>query len=137
MSTTKEEILSRIKSLREESGLSQSQLADELGIGRTTYLNFETGKTRLFSKNLVALAEYFQLSEEEILCGEKPSEAVLRDVEDFEEKRLALIAEYEARLSDLNTKLQQAQQTIEDNKQIIQSLTQTNQFLLSRLNKND
>lgn len=135
--STKEEILSRIKSLREESGLSQSQLADELGIGRTTYLNFETGKTRLFSKNLVALAEYFQLSEEEILCGEKPSEAVLRDVEDFEEKRLALIAEYEARLSDLNTKLQQAQQTIEDNKQIIQSLTQTNQFLLSRLNKND
>lgn len=135
--STKEEILSRIKALREECGLSQSQLADELGIGRTTYLNFETGKTRLFSKNLVALAEYFQLSEEEILCGEKPSEAVLRDVEDFEEKRLALIAEYEARLSDLNTKLQQAQQTIEDNKQIIQSLTQTNQFLLSRLNKND
>lgn len=135
--STKEEILSRIKALREERGLSQSQLADELGIGRTTYLNFETGKTRLFSKNLVAMAEYFQLSEEEILCGEKPSEAVLRDVEDFEEKRLALIAEYEARLSDLNTKLQQAQQTIEDNKQIIQSLTQTNQFLLSRLNKND
>lgn len=135
--STKEEILSRIKALREERGLSQSQLADELGIGRTTYLNFETGKTRLFSKNLVALAEYFQLSEEEILCGEKPSEAVLRDVEDFEERRLALIAEYEARLSDLNTKLQQAQQTIEDNKQIIQSLTQTNQFLLSRLNKND
>lgn len=135
--STKEEILSRIKALREERGLSQSQLADELGIGRTTYLNLETGKTRLFSKNLVALAEYFQLSEEEILCGEKPSEAVLRDVEDFEEKRLALIAEYEARLSDLNTKLQQAQQTIEDNKQIIQSLTQTNQFLLSRLNKND
>lgn len=135
--STKEEILSRIKALREERGLSQSQLADELGIGRTTYLNFETGKTRLFSKNLVALAEYFQLSEEEILCGEKPSEAVLRDVEDFEEKRLALIAEYEARLSDLNTKLQQAQQTIEDNKLIIQSLTQTNQFLLSRLNKND
>ena len=135
--STKEEILSRIKALREERGLSQSQLADELGIGRTTYLNFETGKTRLFSKNLVALAEYFQLSEEEILCGEKPSEAVLRDVEDFEEKRLALIAEYEDRLSDLNTKLQQAQQTIEDNKQIIQSLTQTNQFLLSRLNKND
>lgn len=135
--STKEEILSRIKALREERGLSQSQLADELGIGRTTYLNFETGKTRLFSKNLVALAEYFQLSEEEILCGEKPSEAVLRDVEDFEEKRLALITEYEARLSDLNTKLQQAQQTIEDNKQIIQSLTQTNQFLLSRLNKND
>ncbi len=135
--STKEEILSRIKALREDRGLSQSQLADELGIGRTTYLNFETGKTRLFSKNLVALAEYFQLSEEEILCGEKPSEAVLRDVEDFEEKRLALITEYEARLSDLNTKLQQAQQTIEDNKQIIQSLTQTNQFLLSRLNKND
>lgn len=135
--STKEEILSRIKALREERGLSQSQFADELGIGRTTYLNFETGKTRLFSKNLVALAEYFQLSEEEILCGEKPSEAVLRDVEDFEEKRLALITEYEARLSDLNTKLQQAQQTIEDNKQIIQSLTQTNQFLLSRLNKND
>ena len=135
--STKEEILSRIKALREERGLSQSQLADELGIGRTTYLNFETGKTRLFSKNLVALAEYFQLSEEEILCGEKPSEAVLRDVEDFEEKRLALITEYEARLSDLNTKLQQAQQTIEENKQIIQSLTQTNQFLLSRLNKND
>ena len=133
----KTEILSRIKTLREEHGLSQSTLADELGIGRTTYLNFETGKTRLYSKTLTAVANYFQVDEEELLCGKKPSDKVLRDIESFEERRLALINEYESRISTLNTKLQEAQEIIKSNKQIIQSLTQTNQFLISRLNKND
>lgn len=136
MSAT-QEILSRIRSLREERGLSQSALADELGIGRTTYLNFETGKTRLYSKTLSAVAAYFDIDEEEILFGKKPSDKVLKDIEDFEERRLALIDEYESRISKLNTRLQEAQEIIESNKQIIQSLTQTNQFLLSRLNKND
>lgn len=133
----RKEILARIKTLRESKGLSQRELADELGIGRTTYLNFETGKTRLFSKTLSACADYFQVDEEYILFGEAINSDILHDIEDFESKRLALINEYENRLAHLNEKLSEAWETIEDNKQIIQSLTQTNQFLLSRLNKND
>ncbi len=37
-------------------------MADELGIGRTTYVNFETGKTRLYCKTLEKLASYFNVS---------------------------------------------------------------------------
>lgn len=133
----RKETLERIKNLRESKGLSQREIADELGIGRTTYLNFEKGKTKLYSKNLTSLARYFDVSEEYLLFGEAINSDLLHDVEDFENKRLALINEYEDRLNTLNEKLSEANKTIEENKQIIQSLTKTNQFLLSRLNKND
>lgn len=133
----RKETLERIKNLRESKGLSQREIADELGIGRTTYHNFEKGKTMLYSKTLTSCAQYFNVTEEYLLFGEAINSDLLHDVEDFESKRIALINEYEDRLMSLNEKLSEAKRTIEENKQIIQSLTETNQFLLSRLNKND
>ena len=39
----------RIRDAREKAGLTQEEMADRIGIGRTTYINFENGQTNLFS----------------------------------------------------------------------------------------
>lgn len=49
-----------IRRIREEAGLSQAMMADELGIGRTTYINFETGKVNLYCKTLSKFASLFR-----------------------------------------------------------------------------
>lgn len=121
-----------IRRFREQNGFSQSSMADELGIGRTTYINFETGKTRLFCKTL---ARYFGVSEEEILNGE---DETLRDgALALEEEKRSIIKEYEDRLAAMSEKLEAANRIIQANERTIRTLSDTNNFLLSQLHKND
>lgn len=124
-----------IRRFREQNGFSQSSMADELGIGRTTYVNFETGKTRLFCKTLEKLARYFGVSEEEILNGE---DETLRDgALALEEEKRSIIKEYEDRLAAMSEKLEAANRIIQANERTIRTLSDTNNFLLSQLHKND
>ena len=110
-------------------------MADELGIGRTTYINFETGKTRLFCKTLEKLARYFGVREEEILNGE---DETLRDgALALEEEKRSIIKEYEDRLAAMAEKLEAANRIIQANERTIRTLSDTNNFLLSQLHKND
>jgi transcriptional regulator with XRE-family HTH domain len=50
-----------LKSLREEHGYSQKQVADKLGIKRTTYVKYETGAINP-SRKLKELASLFNVS---------------------------------------------------------------------------
>lgn len=52
----------RLKSLRNERNLNQSEVAEELGIARTTYANYEQGTRFPGKENLIAIAEYFGVS---------------------------------------------------------------------------
>ena len=124
-----------IRRFRESNGYSQTSMADELGIGRTTYINFETGKTRLFCKTLEKLARYFGVTEEDILTG-KPEEDDLLQASLIDEKKL-IIQEYENRIAALNEKLDAAEKIIAANERTIRTLTDTNNFLFSQLHKND
>ncbi len=58
-----------IKILRQRKGLSQDDMADKMGIERSTYSNFELGKTNLFSPNLAKAAQVLNITEDEILIG--------------------------------------------------------------------
>ena len=58
-----------LKILRQRQGLSQDDMADKMGIERSTYSNFELGKTNLFSPNLAKAAQVLGVSEDEILIG--------------------------------------------------------------------
>ncbi|MBO4670867.1 MAG: helix-turn-helix transcriptional regulator [Bacteroidales bacterium] len=62
-----------IQKVRIKLNLSQEVIADKMGIDRTTFNRFETGKTALFSKNMRKFAKVVELSEEEILLGDNPS----------------------------------------------------------------
>ena len=126
-----------IRLFRESKGFSQTSIADELGIGRSTYINFETGKTRLYCKTLEKLAEHFGVSMESIIQGEE-DEDMLHEVElSHREEKAAIIREYEDRLAELGEKLEAAYKTITAHERMIKTLSDTNDFLLSQLRKND
>ena len=114
-----------IRRIREEAGLSQAMMADELGIGRTTYINFETGKVNLY-------AAYFGLDAGDLVSAGR-QDSLLEEKRNFDEQRKALIRDYESRLEVLGEKLKTALQMVQTQDQTIKTLSQTNAFLLSRL----
>ena len=52
----------RIRDLREDADLSQRQLAEILGMHKTTYTNYETGKREPPFFFVIILAKYFNVS---------------------------------------------------------------------------
>ena len=78
----------RLKSLRNENSLNQSEVAEELGIARTTYANYEQGKRFPGKENLIAIAEYFGVSIDYLLgeTDEKQSaDKVINEISKDEE----------------------------------------------------
>lgn len=70
--TTIDKFHENIRRERANKGYSQDDIADKMGIERSTYSNFELGKTKLFAKNMYRFAEVVGKSEEEILLGNAP-----------------------------------------------------------------
>ena len=57
-----EKFVERFKDLREEKGISQEKLADELGISHGIISFWENGKREPKLSNLILLAGYFGVS---------------------------------------------------------------------------
>lgn len=60
----------QLKLLREQKGYSQNQIAEYLGTTRQTISNWENDKTIIDSHSLIRLADFYQISLDE-LCGRK------------------------------------------------------------------
>lgn len=60
----------KIKELREKSGMSQMQLADELGLARSTVAMWETGQAYPRTDTLLAMAELFGCTLDELVKKE-------------------------------------------------------------------
>ncbi len=56
-----------IKLLREEKGLSQKQVANQLNCSQRAYSHYEVGDRDLPSNVLIALAKYFEVSVDYLL----------------------------------------------------------------------
>ncbi|WEA52270.1 helix-turn-helix transcriptional regulator [Weissella paramesenteroides] len=63
----------RLKELREAKGLSQRQLANELGMVRQAYSNYERGEREPRIDVLIKLADYFDVSVDYLIGHEKTS----------------------------------------------------------------
>lgn len=123
-----------LRQARERAGITQEVLAEGIGVGRTTIVSLETGKTRLFNKNIPKVAERLGISLEELLCG-IPADALLRDEPSWAEREHALIEEYEQRIQILQDKLDDAyrlNKALQDN---VDSLTTSHNYLLEQLRK--
>ena len=57
-----DELLERIREIREDCGLTQQKIADLLHIGQRTYSDYESGKTRIPVDNLLILARFYDVS---------------------------------------------------------------------------
>ena len=58
----------RIRSLREDKDLTQTDVANLLNIGQKTYSDYELGKTRIPLDSMLILAKYYNVSMD-YLCG--------------------------------------------------------------------
>ena len=129
-----------IRRIRKSLGLSQAAMAEELGIGRTAYINFETGRTLLYSRNLVKFSAYTGISESSIICSEfrEDSEGSLLRDEGGEQLRMKAVREdYEKRIAELQEKLAEVDASLKHQIQVSESPIKTNEFLMGRLDKND
>lgn len=52
-------LLKRIRDLREDADLTQTTMADYLGIDQTTYSGYELGKVNIPLEALMKLADYY------------------------------------------------------------------------------
>ena len=62
-----------IKRLRQDRGMNQEQLAEQLHVTRQAVSNWETGKTQPDIEMLVKIAEYFDVSVEYLIYGKEPT----------------------------------------------------------------
>lgn len=58
----------RIRDLREDMDLRQSDLAEKTGIDQRTISNYETGKTAPDAYTLIKLADFFGVSIDYLVC---------------------------------------------------------------------
>ena len=127
----------RIRQAREKAGFSQTEMAEELGVGRTSYIAFENGRTRLFNPIAGKMAARLGLSPEELIFGRRPDEGLLRDQTALEEWKRATVEDYEQRLSILQEKLDAANKIISYQDANIRTLSESNHYLISQLRKNE
>lgn len=52
----------RIREIREDSALTQQNIADILSVGQRTYCDYESGKTRIPIDSILKLAKYYNVS---------------------------------------------------------------------------
>ena len=90
----------RLKEIREAQGMSQASVAKHLGISRSSYFNWENGKTKPNQKNLSVLAELFGVAETYFLSEHEIVEVYLELTEENRQEALrftkALLEEQEA-----------------------------------------
>ncbi len=110
-----------IRRTREALGLSQRQMAEQLGISRTAYRNFETGETRIYSEHITQMAGMAGKTDEEVLLGDEARAAAseLREGADWEARMRALTAEYERRLDEKRREIEHLKALLESKEQSI------------------
>jgi transcriptional regulator with XRE-family HTH domain len=62
-----EELTARLKKYRERYGYTQQFVADHLGVGKSTYTQYEIGSRRISVDTLVRVAALYNVSMDEIL----------------------------------------------------------------------
>lgn len=70
MQYTDDGFAKRLKKLRQDRGYTQEQVAEALSIHRTTYTYYEMGRTNPPREVLHRLVQLFNVSYEELMCGE-------------------------------------------------------------------
>ena len=74
-----------LKDLRKDKGITQEQLAEELGVSGRTISRWETGNNMPDISLLVEIAEFFDVSIPEIIRGERKSEHMKEEVKEVAE----------------------------------------------------
>ncbi len=127
----------RLKESRNRNGLTQKEMAEELGIDRNTYSNIERGSTALVCRHLERIAELLHTTEEELLLGYKPCRPGDKDSLDdvriqYQEKLDNAKDGYEDKLASANKLLA----TYEEMIRMLRAQNEEQKLEISMLKKN-
>ena len=75
-----------LKELRQEKGMTQEQLAEQLNVSNRSVSRWETGSNLPDLSMLIILAEYYDVTVGEIIDGKRKSEKMNEEVKDTLEK---------------------------------------------------
>lgn len=120
---------------RTERGLSQDEMARQLGVVRNTYRKIEKGDIRLISEHIPKIARIFGVSEEEIVLGYKPVESSceLEDMRtDYNTRIARLTSTYENTISSLRNEIGKKDAEIRD----LRSMIEDKNEIISLLKRN-
>lgn len=78
--------------IRKASGMTQAQVANQIGVSKATYSAWETGRSELSAERILALSNIFHCTPNELLGVNSPSEPFSILTENEEE----LLALYKA-----------------------------------------
>ena len=67
--------MKRLRDLREDNDLTQSQVAEYLGTSQTMYARYERGANELPIRHLISLCKLYSVSADEILGLSDPRES--------------------------------------------------------------
>ena len=87
-----------IQELRKEKGLTQEQLAEQMGVARRTVSRWETGNNMPDLDILVELSDLYEVDLREILNGERKSEQMNKELKETVLQVADYSAEEKARL---------------------------------------
>ena len=65
--STMENYISYLRSLREDNDLTQQEIADVLGTSQTMYARYERGANELPMRHFITLCKYYNVSADEVL----------------------------------------------------------------------
>jgi transcriptional regulator with XRE-family HTH domain len=68
--STSQDIGARIRATRRESGLTQDELADRVGVSRSAVAQWETGRAGQVTGNLSRIADALQVNVEYLMIGD-------------------------------------------------------------------
>lgn len=77
----------RLRLLRGER-LTQAQMADRIGVARTTYAMYEQGKREPDNATLIKIADYFEVSTDYLLGRTDAPETIVKKAEESKEEPL-------------------------------------------------
>lgn len=99
-----------LENIRLNKKLSQEEMANVLGVARNTYRNIEKGRTKLISDTVMKVAEWAEITPEEVVLGYVPldeKDSVLKETRERLNDRIrALTEEYEAKLERQRTEIE-------------------------------
>lgn len=94
-----------ISKLRKLSGMSQSDMAEKIGLSRNAYRNIEKGDTKILSDTVEKIADALKTSPEELILGYKPQmedSLQLQEIQQrYSDNQSRLIDEYERKIEAL------------------------------------
>lgn len=116
-----------IRNFRKNQNLTQSEMADKLGISRTAYRNIENGETRLISDNVGKIAEILKMDTAELVLGYLPDKGETDDsgdgklMEEVTRRHADETARLSSQIANLKTEISSLRGYIETLKELIRT----------------